>query len=346
MEPTHQVFISYSNLGAVVANQICEQLEGKSVKCWIAPRDIQPGSNWAGSIMKAIKSSKVLLLLLTKDSNESEQVMREVERAVNLKLRVICLRLENIDLSDHLEYFISAVQGIAAFDKPLEKVLEDLYQIIKPLQPVNSARAAPASQAVAETKPKKTTAKQLQEAYQAYINKNYHKALALYLPLAEQGLATAQCNLGVMYENGEGVSHDKGQAVLWYRKAANQGDATAQFNLALMYQKGDGVSQDKGQAVHWYRKAAEQGNATARNNLGYMYEKGEGVNQDKGQAVQWYRKAAEQGYADAQFNLGCMYDNGEGVSKDKQQAVQWYRKAAEQGNDGAKNRLEYLSKQP
>ncbi len=346
MEPTHQVFISYSSLDAVIANQICEQLESRSVKCWIAPRDIQPGSNWAGSIMKAIKSSKVLLLLLTKDSNDSEQVMREVERGVNLRLRIICLRLENISLSDHLEYFISAVQGIAAFNKPLEKVLEDLYQNIKPLLPANSVPAAPPTQAIAEAKPKEDSAKHLEAANQAYQNKNYHQALALYLPLAEQGQMNAQFTLAWMYDNGEGVSQDKGQAVRWYRKAAEQGHADAQYNLGSLYTRGDGVNQDKGQAVHWYRKAAEQGDPDAQFNLGVMYATGEGVSQDKEKAVQWYRKAAEQGDANAQYNLGVKYDNGEGVNQDKEQAIYWYKKASEQGDVDAKKKIENLTKKP
>ncbi len=346
MEPMHQVFIRYSNLDTVVANRICEQLESRSVKCWIAPRDIQPGSSWAGSIMKAIKSSKVLLLLLTKDSNESEQVIREVERAVKLRLRIICLRLDDIDLSDDLEYFISAVHGVDAYGKPLEKVLTDLHKTLKPLLPASSASTAPTIQTVAEAKPQQHSAKQLEEAYKAYQNKNYHKALVLYLPLAEQGNATAQYNLGRMYAKGEGVSQDKGQAVLWYRKAAEKGYAAAQNSLGWMYDNGEGVGQDKGQAVQWYQKAAEQGYAAAQNNLGVMYDNGEGVGQDKGQAVLWYRKAVEQGYAAAQYNLGLMYEKGEGVNQDTGQAVQWHRKAAEQGYAEANKRLEYLSKKP
>jgi TPR repeat protein len=75
-----------------------------------------------------------------------------------------------------------------------------------------------------------------------------------------------------MYEKGEGVNQDKGQAVQWYRKAAEQGYANAQYNLGVIYDKGDGVSQDKGQAVQWYRIAAKQGNVEAKNRLAYLSE--------------------------------------------------------------------------
>ena len=136
------------------------------------------------------------------------------------------------------------------------------------------------------------------------------------LKAAEQGDADAQFNLGVMYEQGNGVKKDYTQAAKWYRKAAEQGHADAQFNLGSMYANGEGVKQDDTQAVEWFRKAAEQGHAYAQNNLGLMYAKGEGVKQDYTQAVEWYRKAAEQGYDKAQFNLGVIYANGHGVKKD------------------------------
>ena len=82
----------------------------------------------------------------------------------------------------------------------------------------------------------------------------------------------------------------------------------AQYNLGLMYDNGEGVPQDYAEAVKWYRLAAEQGHAKAQYNLGLMYDNGEGVPQDYAEAVKWYRLAAEQGDAAAQTNLGCMYE--------------------------------------
>ena len=171
------------------------------------------------------------------------------------------------------------------------------------------------------------------------VTQDYQQAVAWYRKAAKQGYASAQYNLGVRYYNGQGVTQDYQQALVWYRKAAKLGYASAQYNLGVMYKKGQGVTQDYKQAVAWYRKAAEQGHASAQNNLGWMYKKGQGVTQDYKQAVAWYRKAAEQGDADAQNNLGWMYQNGQGVTQDYQQAVAWYRKAAKQGNVRAQNNL-------
>ena len=84
------------------------------------------------------------------------------------------------------------------------------------------------------------------------------------------------------------------------RARAEQGDATAQFNLAVMYHKGKGVPQDYAEAAKWYRKAAEQGHADAQYNLGNMYGKGQGVPQDYVQAHMWFNLAAAQGAARGQ----------------------------------------------
>ena len=156
---------------------------------------------------------------------------------------------------------------------------------------------------------------------------------------AEKGDVEAQLKLADSYYEGDddyvGVSKDLRKAAQWYRKAAEQGNASAQFNLGLMYGNGEGVPQDAPEAVRWYRKAAEQRVPAAQFNLGVRYQTGDGVPKDAREAVQWYRKAAEQGVVDAQFNLGVMYGNGEGVPKDAVQAYAWFNLSAAQGDEHA-----------
>jgi uncharacterized protein len=164
---------------------------------------------------------------------------------------------------------------------------------------------------------------------------SYAKALRLLSPLAQQGDPSAQYNLGLMFDNGQGLAQDYATAVTWYRKAAEQGHAAAQTNLGAMYARGQGVPQDYLAAASWYRKAAEQGYAMAQYNIGVMYEYGQGVPQDYTVAIDWYRKAAEQGYVDAQINLGIFYSMGEGVSRDYVIAHMWFSLAAAGGDTGA-----------
>jgi len=84
---------------------------------------------------------------------------------------------------------------------------------------------------------------------------------------ANQGDAFAQFNLGVMYENGEGVPENDAEAVKWYRKAADQGLADAQFNLGLMYENGEGVPENSIRAYVWWSMAKTQGNEKSASNI-------------------------------------------------------------------------------
>ena len=88
---------------------------------------------------------------------------------------------------------------------------------------------------------------------------------------------------------------------------ANEGDASAQCNLGLMYKNGLGVEQSYEEAVEWFQKAAEQGNANAQYHLGDMYQNGTGVEESDEEAAEWYLKAAKRGLASAQYKLGEMY---------------------------------------
>jgi hypothetical protein len=98
----------------------------------------------------------------------------------------------------------------------------------------------------------------------------------------------------------EGVAayevRDYATALREWRPLAEQGDAGAQYNLGYMYGEGQGVSQDYKEAIKWYRKAAEQGNVDAQNNLGFLYVKGRGITQDFIQAHKWFNIAGASGH--------------------------------------------------
>ena len=134
-----------------------------------------------------------------------------------------------------------------------------------------------------------------QKGLNAARNGDFATALREWKPLAEQGHAVAQYNLGVMFEKGLGVLKDYKTAVKWWKLAAEQGSADAQYNLGQMYRKGLGVLKDYKTAVKWYRLAAEQGIADAQGNLGVMYGMGQGVIQDNVYAHMWGNIAASNG---------------------------------------------------
>lgn len=91
--------------------------------------------------------------------------------------------------------------------------------------------------------------------------------------LAEQGFASAQYNLGLMYSKGDGVQKNNTEAVKWYRKAAEQGNAKAQFNLGVKYFHGEGVPENYIEAFKWWNLAAAQGVENAKKNKDFVRKK-------------------------------------------------------------------------
>ena len=103
-------------------------------------------------------------------------------------------------------------------------------------------------------------AQDFQKGLAAYQSGDYVTALQEWRPLAEQGDAAVQYNIGLMYDNGKGVLQDHAEAVKWYRLAAEQGDAMGQNALGVKYTVGNGVLQDNVRAHMWYNIAAANGN--------------------------------------------------------------------------------------
>ena len=95
-----------------------------------------------------------------------------------------------------------------------------------------------------------------EDAEAAYNRGDLETAVRMWRPLAAQGNALAQYNLGLMYGNGRGVVQDHKEAVKWYRLAADQGNAQAQFVLGVMYEYGRGVPQNYVRAHMWYNLSA------------------------------------------------------------------------------------------
>ncbi len=141
----HDVFISYVARDKATADAACATLEARKVRCWIAPRDVLPGTPFPEALIDAINHSRVMVLVFSSGSNESPQVMREVERAVSKGLPIIPLRIEDVPLSKAMEYFISAPHWLDALTPPLEKHLQRLADTVAALLAAQAgAEAAPA----------------------------------------------------------------------------------------------------------------------------------------------------------------------------------------------------------
>ncbi|MBV8402707.1 MAG: toll/interleukin-1 receptor domain-containing protein [Gammaproteobacteria bacterium] len=127
------VFVSYSQPDRDTAFAVVAHLEQHEVPCWIAPRDVAPGSEWAEQIIEAIARACLMVLVFSSSSNGSPQVCREVERAVHRRVRVLPFRVEDVLPARSLEFFLSTQHWLDAFPPPLEPYYAHLTTYVKTL---------------------------------------------------------------------------------------------------------------------------------------------------------------------------------------------------------------------
>lgn len=127
---TYDVFISHSSQSAKTAMSLVANLEADGLKCWVAPRDLNPGHEWAEGIIDGIEASKVFLLLLCPNANQSPHVLREVERAANKKKVIIPILTSQFPISKALEFFIACHHYFDMSGKSMGTVGEELSQAI------------------------------------------------------------------------------------------------------------------------------------------------------------------------------------------------------------------------
>jgi hypothetical protein len=137
----HDVFISHSSDDKSVADAICATLEQEGIRCWIAPRDIRPGSEWSGALMEAIEHSRVLVLVLSRAANGSHDVIREVEGAIRLGVPVIPFRIEDVIPSGGLRYHLGTLHWLDAMTPPLRAHLRPLAETVRAI--LGAERSAP-----------------------------------------------------------------------------------------------------------------------------------------------------------------------------------------------------------
>lgn len=127
----HDVFISYSSSDRAVAAQVCSTLESDGTRCWIAPRDILPGKPYSGVITEAISASRIMVVIFSGEANRSNQLVREVERAVHNGTVIIPLRLEEVKPSKNMEYFLSMPQWLDAIAEPRDPAFQELSRTVR-----------------------------------------------------------------------------------------------------------------------------------------------------------------------------------------------------------------------
>jgi TolB-like protein/Tfp pilus assembly protein PilF len=133
---SRSVFVSYASQDAAIAQNVCAALESAGFPCWIAPRDVVPGTQYADGIVHAIDDSSILVLIVSKEALASAHVGRELERAASKRHPVVALRIDTAPLTAAFEYFLNQSQwievGAAGTDSAIAKLVEAVRRHLSP----------------------------------------------------------------------------------------------------------------------------------------------------------------------------------------------------------------------
>lgn len=127
------IFLSHSSLDKALADAICHTLEAAGVRCWIAPRDIHAGEDWAGAIVRAIPQCKGMVLVFSTHANASEMVMREVTQAAKHRLWILPVRVEDTKPTGGMDFYLADRHWLDAVTPSLEAHLERIRDQVRHL---------------------------------------------------------------------------------------------------------------------------------------------------------------------------------------------------------------------
>jgi hypothetical protein len=130
---TWDVFISYAQRDAAMADRLRAMLEDSGLTCWIAPRDIVPGVTWADAIVEALAQSKVMILVFSQNANESRQLARELDQADRERVPVVPLRIQNVEPAGGMEYYLGNTHWLDAYVGSLDDHRERILQAVRTL---------------------------------------------------------------------------------------------------------------------------------------------------------------------------------------------------------------------
>jgi TolB-like protein/Flp pilus assembly protein TadD len=128
--PARRVFVSYASQDAEMAGKVCSTLEAAGLRCWMAPRDLKPGAQYADAIVRAINEVRSVVLVLSAGAMASPHVGREVERAASKHKQLIAFRIDSAALIPALEYFLSESQWIDAAKLGMAAALAKLVEAV------------------------------------------------------------------------------------------------------------------------------------------------------------------------------------------------------------------------
>jgi hypothetical protein len=188
------IFISHSSLDRDVARTLCDALEARGLQCWIANRDVEAGENFQESIVKAIRAAKVMVLVFTKNANNSGEIKKEIALASQHELVVIPVRVDDVVPNDALSYELATRQWIDLFqdwERAIERLTARIAAVttVATTAPAGAPAAAPAVTAPGATPEKAPADRRLMPAAYATLSLNTHLLAGFLLNIVTFALA-------------------------------------------------------------------------------------------------------------------------------------------------------------
>lgn len=139
----HDVFISHSSKDKAIADAVCDALKSAKIKYWISSRNIIGGKKWVKVLTKAISSSRVMVLILSSNSNNSEEVLTELELARDKRKIIIPFKIGDISPTDEMKYYIKRTQWVNAMDPPKKSDIQELVKAVNESIKRSSSKPTP-----------------------------------------------------------------------------------------------------------------------------------------------------------------------------------------------------------
>jgi flagellar basal body-associated protein FliL len=141
-----KIFITYSSKDQKVARTICTALENRGLICWISSRNVKPGQNYQEQIVRAIRASRVMVLVFTVNANNSNEIKKELALASQNNLVVIPVRIEDVAPNEAFAYEFATRQWIDLFEdweKSMAELVELIAAILNDPPPADRPKASP-----------------------------------------------------------------------------------------------------------------------------------------------------------------------------------------------------------
>lgn len=123
-----EVFISYSSQDHAQVRKIIDRLRKAGVSVWMDEGCIDAATLWSEAIVEAINECKVLIMMVSKHSTDSANVVKEVMLASESNKTILPVYLEPADIPTRLKYQLTGIQHSEAHNLTPDELLDELLR--------------------------------------------------------------------------------------------------------------------------------------------------------------------------------------------------------------------------